>query len=201
MSILQSSFFTSNVIIREAMGTPAAPMPYFGFGTPATPTGVQSSGPRIYAGDGFPNGVLSAPLGSLWINSTSVAGSIWVNTNGATEWFALAMAYNTVLNVIADPGTGQPIPVDFSGTLDLTIGAGAETNTLADPTIIGQTLRINADTVGGGTRAITCASDIDIGGDNVMTFDAVRDSIELVAITVGTALKWQVAWNNNVALS
>jgi hypothetical protein len=189
---------TESVILTNGIpSTPASPGSYFGYGINAAKT--ASTGTRIYTGDGFPNGVLTAPLGSLWINNTSVAGSFWINTNGATEWFELAMNYNLPF-AQADPGTGQAISVDFSGTINLTIGAGAETNTLATPTIIGQTLRINADTVGGGTRAITCSQDIDTA-NNVMTFDAVRDSIELVGVTVGGALRWQVAWNNNVALT
>lgn len=191
---------TESVILTNGLpSTPASPGSYFGFGLDSTKT--ASTGTRIYTGTGNPNGVLVAPLGSLWIDNTSVAGAYWVNTNGASEWFTIAFNYNSPINEITDPGTGAAIPVDFSGTLNLTIGAGAETNTLAAATIVGQTLRINAAVVGGGTREITCATTFNVAGNTKLTFDAVRDSCELVGVTVGTDIRWQIAWNNNVALS
>lgn len=187
------------VLTNGLPSTPASPGSYFGFGLNATKS--ASTGPRIYTGAGNPDGVLSAPLGSLWINNTSTDGAIFVNTNGTTEWFSLAMAYSLPFP-IADPGTGAAIPVDFSGTINLTIGAGAETNTLAIPTTVGQTLIINAATVGGGTRAITCAQDVtNVAGENVMTFNAARDFIWLQSVLLGSALRWQVVSNQSVVLS
>lgn len=193
---------TEPVVLTNGLpSTPASPGSYFGFGLNATKS--ASSGTRIYTGTGNPDGVLTAPLGSLWIDNTSTAGAYYINTNGLTEWFSLAMAYSLPFP-LPDPGTGQAIPVDFSGTINLTIAAGvAETNTLAIPTTVGQTLIINADTVGaGGTRAITCAQDVtNVGGENVMTFDAVRDFIWLQSVTLGGAFRWQVVSNQGVVLS
>lgn len=103
---------------------------------------------------------------------------------------------------VEDPGTGAAIPVTSSAQIDFTIGsAGAETNTLAIPTFAGQTLVLNADTVGTGTRAVTCAQAINQAGNTVMTFAAARDFIYLVSIKVGGALRWTVAANDGVALS
>lgn len=151
---------------------------------------------------GDPNGVLVAPIGSLWTDSNSVAGNIYINTNGATEWFVLAVGYNTPLNIIADPGNAGAISTDFSGTCNLTVAAGvAETRTLGAATIVGQTLRLNLNVLGaGGTIAITCATGV-TPTQTVMTFNAARDSCELVGVLVAGALRWQIGWNNSVALS
>jgi hypothetical protein len=103
---------------------------------------------------------------------------------------------------LADPGTGQAITVTRSATVDFTIGsAGAETNTLAIPTFLGQRMVLCAKTVGTGTRAVTAASAINQTGNTIMTFAQARDAIGLCAIKVGSALAWQVQFNDGVALS
>jgi hypothetical protein len=92
--------------------------------------------------------------------------------------------------------------VTRSASINLTIGsAGAETNTLAIPSFRGQTLTINAGTVGTGTRAITCAPAINQAGNTIMTFAAANDFIELVGVSIGGALRWRIAINDGVALS
>lgn len=106
-----------------------------------------------------------------------------------------------VVREVADPGNGVAIPVTTSAYVPLTIGAGAETNTLAVPTFAGQRMTISCDTVGGGTRAITAASAINVAGNTTMTFNAARDIIELVGTRVAGVLAWEVAFNSNVALS
>lgn len=102
---------------------------------------------------------------------------------------------------LADPGDAAAIPVTDSATVAITTGVGAETNTLAIPTFLGQRMVLCMDVDGGGNRAITAASAINIAGNTVMTFDAARDCIELVAIQLAGVLAWEVVWNNNVALS
>ncbi len=103
---------------------------------------------------------------------------------------------------LADPGTGQAIGVTRSATVNLTIGSsGAETNTLAIPSFVGQKMIINADTVGTGTRAITASQALNQTGNTVMTFAQARDNVSLVAIKIGGALRWQIASNDGVALS
>lgn len=133
-------------------------------------------------------------------SAISVTGG---NILAATEVEAALTELSTYVPIVlADPGTGVAIPVTRSATVNLTIGsAGAETNTLAIPTFAGQRLILSADTVGTGTRAITCAENINQAANKVMTFAAVRDAIVLEAITVGGALRWQVAANDGVALS
>lgn len=101
---------------------------------------------------------------------------------------------------LADPGTGQAIPVTGSVYVGLTFN-GSETNTLAIPTFIGQRMILNADTATSGSRAVTCAQAINQAGQTVMTFAAARDCIGLQAIKVGGALRWQVSFNDGVALS
>ncbi len=116
--------------------------------------------------------------------------------NSQFEGIPLALAPRFLQ--IADPGTGVSIPIpncDFS--VMFTIGsAGAETNALAIPKYVGQRCQLFVDTVGTGTRAVTVAAAINVGGNTIITFDAVRDFIELVGVTVAGALVWQ---NVNVA--
>ena len=124
-----------------------------------------------------------------------VAANVW-STVSRTP-----ITTNTIANVIPDPGTGVAIPVTGSGSVALTIGAGAETNTLAIPTFQGQRMLIYAESVAGGTRAITASQTINAGGDTVMTFNTARDTIELVAEDIGGALRWQVLTNISVVLT
>jgi hypothetical protein len=103
-------------------------------------------------------------------------------------------------DVIADPGTGQAIPVTQNGYVPI-VTAGAETNTLAIPTFKGQRITLTCDTHVGGDRVVTSAQRINQAGNTVMTFNTAADTIELVAITVAGALRWQVAFNEGVTLS
>lgn len=103
---------------------------------------------------------------------------------------------------IADPGTGQAIPVTTSGNLALTMSVPGETNTLAIPTAIGQTLHITvASFVAASTRIITSAQAFNGTGNTVITLDAATDSILLAAASVGGALRWRVVYNDGCALT
>jgi hypothetical protein len=104
-------------------------------------------------------------------------------------------------NVIADPGTGIAIPVTKSGEVRFTIGAGAETNTLAAPAFAGQRITLCVNTIGAGTRAVTCAQALNPTGNTIMTFNANTDLIILYGVTIGGTLKWRILLNESVALS
>jgi len=114
---------------------------------------------------------------------------------------ALQEIYPHVPVAVADPGDAGAIPVTRSGSVPLTIGAGAETRTLAIPTFIGQRLTIDADVIGGGSAAITAASAINQAGNTVMTFGALADFIALEAVQLGGILAWRVVANDGVALA
>lgn len=80
-----SNNFDTPVLLDTGTGTPAAPGDYVGFGR-AAGTAV-STGPRIYAGTGNPNTVLSAPPGSLYLStngSVGVGGTLFVNSSVGT---------------------------------------------------------------------------------------------------------------------
>lgn len=108
---------------------------------------------------------------------------------------------NGLENLIADPGTGQAIPVTASGVIAITTGAAGETNTLAAPTRAGQVLVLTCDVHGGGNRVITAAAAINQAGNTIMTFGAAADTILLYATKVAGALVWRVGSNDGVALS
>ena len=121
--------------------------------------------------------------------------------SGATVEAVLAELAKYAPISLTDPGTGQAIPVTRSATINIVTGASGETNTLAIPTRVGDTLRLHMKTDGGGDRVITSAQAINQAGNTIMTFGAVRDFIVLVAVDLGGALRWQVAYNDGVALS
>lgn len=113
---------------------------------------------------------------------------------------AIDLLLKSTPSLVADPGTGKPIPVDTSATINI-VSAAAETNTLAIPTFIGQQLTLNMDTFAVGSRVITSAQGINQAGNTIMTFGAARDCIVLEAVTVGGALRWVVTANDGVALT
>jgi hypothetical protein len=124
-------------------------------------------------------------------NGTGLKGFIYLKgriASGATD------------QVIADPGTGQAIPVTTSGVLMITTAA-AETNTLADPTFVGQELSLICDTYAAGDRVVTSASSINQANNTIMTFGAAADMIVLRAMKVGGNLRWRVVANDGVSLS
>ena len=105
---------------------------------------------------------------------------------------------------LQDPGSGKPIPYQFWGQqVKLVTGAGAETNTLADPSKAGQRLDFIMRTDGGGDRVITAASAINQAGNTILTFADVEDFIALTSVRKvgGVGFRWQVLSNDGVALS
>ena len=80
-----SNNYDTPVILDNGVGTAAVPGDYFGFGR-AAGTAV-STGPRVYAGTGDPNGVVTAPLGSLWLRTD--VGGFFRNTDAGTTWVAV----------------------------------------------------------------------------------------------------------------
>jgi hypothetical protein len=103
-------------------------------------------------------------------------------------------------SALTDPGTAAAIPVTRSASVAI-VTAGSETNTLAIPAFVGQTLSLYADTYAVGNRVVTSAQRINQAGNTIMTFGAAGDFIKLEAITIAGALRWQVVANDGVALS
>ena len=96
-----------------------------------------------------PNGALTAKLGDFAIRSD--VPRLYQNTDGAMAW---RQVVQQVLG-LADVGDGATIPVVTSVSMDVEIGAAAETNTVALPTFVGQELTFRVSLDGGGTREIT----------------------------------------------
>jgi len=101
----------------------------------------------------------------------------------------------------ADPGTGVAIPVTLSTSIELTIGAGAETNTMAAPAAVGQQISLIARSAGGGTRTITVSAAINQAGNTKMDFTQAADWALLRGVTLGGVLTWRVVQNDGVTLS
>lgn len=151
----------------------------------------------------------------LWHNSGTTHNLVYASSAAATivtltpgesaigYWSGSAWAASKIPGpapAAISAATGTAIPVAYSGSLAVTTAA-AETNTLADPTFLGQTLTIFVDTYAVGDRVITAASRINQTGNTVITLGAVGDFIKLEAITIAGALKWQVIANDGAALS
>lgn len=171
---------------------------------------VDSSGYRVLSVDdaGFP--VLAKDTALVFVDPTDTAKRVRFDagnvTSGQTRvvtWpdYDYTPGVSVVPGTTADPGTGAAIPVTASTSISLTIGAGAETNTLAAPTAVGQRLSLVAGVVGGGTRAVTASAAINQANDTVMTFGAVNDWIVLEGVSINGTLRWRVASNDGVALS
>lgn len=94
--------FDGPIIIDNGTGSAASPGAYMGFGRVS---GEDSSGPRIFAGTGSPNGTTTAPAGSLWIR-TDGGIQLWQNTDGATAWTQIGNLSGSVsLSAIDTTGT------------------------------------------------------------------------------------------------
>lgn len=143
-------------------------------------------------------GALSLDGGAKNGSGTDGAINIGV-TAGAYVNFGKKQRATASANVIADPGTGAAIPVTDSGVCMITT-AGAETNTIAIPTFIGQRIALICD-VYVGNRVITSSQSINQANNTIMTFGAAADMIELTGMQVGGALRWRVTANDGVALS
>lgn len=109
---------------------------------------------------------------------------------------------NNIGHVIADPGTGEAIPVNESGQIALTIAESAnETNTVAAPAQAGLELLISAIAVGtSGSRAITFAAELD-GTNDKVTFDAEGETLRVMSVQTGAlTYAWRLVCNVGATL-
>jgi hypothetical protein len=140
-------------------------------------------------------------------NITTGEGASLIGVEDAASLLAAANVEDALAELakyvpieLADPGDGVAIPVTRSATIGF-VTAAAETNTLAIPTFIGQRLRLYVDTYAVGDRVVTVAAPVNVANNNTLTFGAVSEYIELVAVKVGGALVWQVLANDGVGLT
>lgn len=110
-----------------------------------------------------------------------------------------AAATNPVAANIADPGTGQAIPVTASGHVDL-VTAAAETRSLAVPTFAGQEILLSMKT-DGGDCVITVADPHIDGTNNTITLNDAGDAVKLSAGVSGAGFVWRLGFNVGATLS
>ena len=171
-----------------------------GFGATVSASGafVSSDGATIRYVTADPNGVVADKAGSLALRSN---GSLYMNTNGVTAWALIGAVTVPGNAVIPDVANGGALANNLSGNLALTYGAGAETRTIANPVVVGQVLNISVASAGAGSCAITFASDIGTVGQNVATFNAADDYLQVTAVNRGGTVVWQLVSNQGVVLS
>lgn len=149
----------------------------------------------------YNNGTVDAALtvkdGATTLTKVGMGGTATVVCT-SSAWKVVADV--KVAQRIVDPGTGVAIPVTASGSMAITQN-GAETNTLANPTFMGQTISLFVDTDTSGQRVVTAAARVNQPGNTVMTFTSVGAFIKLEAITIAGALRWQVVAFEGVTLA
>jgi hypothetical protein len=117
-----------------------------------------------------------------------------------TGWHILAHFRPAPLErVIADPGNAGAIPITRSGHVAL-VTAGAETRTLAAPTVAGRELLLYCKTYVGNC-VVTCATTVNETGNNTITFSATGQSLKLTAVEEGSNFRWRLAQADGAALS
>lgn len=159
---------------------------------------LNANGGAVTILGGAKNG--SGTNGTLSLG-TSNTSALTIGADGIITTWNGPQAASATANLIADPGgANAAIPVTRSGVCAITT-AGAETNTLAAPTFIGQELCIICDVYAVGDRVITAASAINQAGNTIMTFGAVKDMIVLKGMQVAGVKVWRVVANDGVALS
>jgi hypothetical protein len=159
---------------------------------------------NIFAGYTLANGHIGGPAlastaSGKGASLVGIQDSASIITATTVEGALAEIAARHGALAITDPGNAGAIPVTRSGVCAMT-SAGAETRTLAIPSFIGQRLVLVADTYVGDI-VVTAASAVNVANNNTLTFGAVSEAIELVGVSVGGTLCWQVGWNDNVGLS
>lgn len=128
--------------------------------------------------------------------------SVGIQSNGAGNWIVLfthKSEYGPLANAIVDPGNTGAIPVNRSGYCNIVTG-GAETRTIAAPTVEGQQLLLVSKTHV-GNAVVTVASTINSTGNNTITISAAGQNILLAGVISGSTLRWMVVANDGTALS
>jgi hypothetical protein len=105
---------------------------------------------------------------------------------------------NKLSKVITDPGASGAIPITTSGHCSIVTTAG-QTRTLAAPTFAGQEMLLSFKT-DGGDCVITVATGINVAGNTTITMDVAGQAIGLVAIDVGSNIRWRVNFNDGCTL-
>lgn len=114
---------------------------------------------------------------------------------------ALQEIYPFIPLEVADPGDAAAIPVTKSAVIAITTGAGGETNTLADPGLLGIELTISHDVDGGGARVITAATAINEAGNTIITLDDPGETVVLKSVQVAGGNVWRVVVADGATLS
>ena len=171
-------------------------------------TGSMSVGNQVYWDDNG-NVVGATTSGTGAVTTSSGASDAYVGrviaAAGGTDQtvdvqLSLPVATKVALaNAIGDPGHDTAIPVDASGYVSITTAA-AETNTLAAPTFVGQELLLYCAVYDVGDRVITCATLLNDNGADTITFQAIGETVLLVAIeeVIGT-YRWRVVFQDPTA--
>ena len=152
---------------------------------------LNDAGTLVINTTGFPTTTPHIPLATVTTDATSVSG--------VTDRRAV-MQMQPGPYLMPDPTTGDPILVAgwMHALLAFTIGAAAETNTIADASRAGQRLQLCVNTIGAGSREVTFASPFDASANVKWKADAVTEGAEFVS---DVNLKWNLVFNRGGTLT
>lgn len=105
--------------------------------------------------------------------------------------------------VIDTPATATPIGISKVSQHKLVLVAVGETNTVADPKKAGlRKVMIVTQFTASATRIVTFASAINVAGNTIITFSALRHTAFLESVPSGTgSYRWQVVAVDGAGLS
>ena len=103
---------------------------------------------------------------------------------------------------LQDPGDAGTIRVTQDLQIcEMTIGSGAETRTLENPTKAGIRFILRLLTDGGGSAVVTAANGLNVSENTEATYGDASDLLSLVSVSTSTGYRWEVEVNNGVSLA
>lgn len=159
----------------------------------------DASSPRVLKGTGFPNGVISAPVGSTYIDTNATNGAIkWVKATGSgnTGWVPTASLqdWNYFSSSVTKSASGGgyrvevPVPADigvFRVRIDGRNGSGSV------PADISLSYRSSAD------AKININRYNQVISSTAATHEAVAASPDIHAFTLAVNQKYSFEWEHN----
>ncbi len=191
---ISAKTLTTPVIATGLTATGAGSVDFSGAtSTMKTPTGLLTLSGDVAVGA---NKNIAVVAGTTIVDFSLGTGAMKTPTSSSSLFtFNQPKAASATANLLADPGSGVAIPVTADGVVAITTGGGAETNTLAIPSFVGQRMTFCLDTAGGGTRTVTAASAINVAGHTHFLLVTARQSITLQGITLAGTRCWEILAN------
>lgn len=162
--------------------------------TPTVRFSVDSNGQvNLYGQTSSPGG--TSATAAFWFDTNSGINRLKINDNNGIY------GANCHWVPLTDPGTGAAIPVTSQcSSLGLTSGGSGETNTLANPAVVGSMMAITMQADGGGDIVITVASAYNQAGNTTVTLNDAGDTVVFIGANIGGTPRWRLLVNDGATL-